>query len=289
LPSPLLCHPLYPCRQQLPHPPSTGWAAEFEKQQQASGPPASWAEEFTHGEGEKWAGEFQAAAADATSALDARAADPAEAMAATRRMVEVLSADSDPKMRSSQFLQFLSKMSRGELLIEESGIKQVDPAAAAAVRQWAEEFDAAQAARAAGGPGGGTWADDFLTQQQRTAGALPRQVQRGGDWVDEFARGVADLDLGAGADAAAQEDLDAAWAAVGAGAVPLNSAADWVREFGGDDAAGAPEEWDALYQRAAVDAAAGFGPLQGRLREYVFTDPNPFLGDDAALAKGKDL
>jgi peroxin-5 len=216
-------------------------------------------------------------------------------MAATRRMVEVLSADADPKMRSSQFLQFLSKMSRGELLIEEGGLKEVDPAAAAAARQWAEEFDAAQAARG-GAPGGAAaWADDFLRQQQQQqqqaagpAGPAAAAAAAGprGDWVDEFARGVADLDLGACAGAAEQEELDAAWAAIGSGAVPLGGAADWVREFGGDSA---PEEWDALYQRAAAEAAAGLGPAAGRSREYVFTDPNPFLGDDAALAKGKDL
>jgi peroxin-5 len=288
-----------PCpHRQLPHAPSTGWADEFATQQQQQPPswaeafaneqqqqPPSWAEEFTHGEGEKWAGEFDAAAAAATSASDARAADPAEAVAASRRMVEVLSADADPKMRNSQFLQFLSKMSRGELLLDEGGLREADPAAAAAARQWADEFEAT---RAAGGGSAAAWADDFARQQQQQAGPVP---QRQRDWADEFAAGVADFQISAPEDAATAEQLDAAWAEVGAGAVPLAGAADWVREFGGGEGAAGPAEWDELFERAQAEAAAGLGaPLQaGGRREYVFTDPNPFLGDAAALAKGKEL
>lgn len=270
--------------RQLPHPPSTGWAEEFAQQhpQQQQAQPPSWVDEFTQGEGEKWAGEFEAATDSAAAATEARAGDAADAMAATRRMVEVLSADTDPKMRNSQFLQFLSKMSRGELLLEEGGLKEVDPAAAAAARQWAEEFDETQRQQRAGA--GATWADDFLHQQQQQhAAAGPAAQQRqGGDWVDEFARGVADLNLGGEATA---EDLDAAWAAIGSGAVPLETAEDWVREFGSD----VPAEWEALYADAVaggVNAPVGAG---FRGREYVFTEPNPFVGDPQALAKGKDL
>ncbi|GBF99808.1 hypothetical protein Rsub_12561 [Raphidocelis subcapitata] len=276
---------------QLPHAPSTGWAEEFAAQahlnpsQQQQQQPASWAEEFTHGEGEKWAGEFDAAAAAATSASDARAADPAEAVAASRRMVEVLSADADPKMRNSQFLQFLSKMSRGELLLDEGGLREADPEAAAAARQWADEFEAT---RAAGGGTAAAWADDFARQQQAAAGPGP---QRQRDWADEFAAGVADFQISAPEDPATAEELDAAWAEIGSGAVPLAGAADWVREFGGGDGAAGPAEWDELFERAQAEAAAGLGaPLRsaGR-RDYVFADPNPFLGDAAALAKGKEL
>ncbi|KAI8464483.1 MAG: hypothetical protein J3K34DRAFT_454916 [Monoraphidium minutum] len=280
---------------QLPHVPSTGWANEFEQQQQQAGPaagPQSWAEEFSHGEGERWAGEFEAAAAAAAAPPEARAADAGGAMEATRRMVEVLGSDADPKMRQSRFLQFLSKMSRGELLLEEGGLKEVDPAAAAAARQWADEFDGRQAAAAAAGQqqrggAGASWAEDFAAERgggAAMAGAAPGQqrARAAGDWVDEFARGVADLDIAGGAE---QEDLDAAWAAIGSGAVPLGGAEDWVREFGGGDAV--PEEWDALYRDAAARAGVAVPGLAGR--EYAFTDPNPFLGDAAALAKGKDL
>jgi peroxin-5 len=286
----------------MPHVPSTGWADEFaqkgwadefeqqqQQQQQKQQPagPQSWAEEFTHGEGEKWAGEFEAAAAE-TAAAARRSAGPGEAMAATRRMVEVLGADADPKMRNSQFLQFLSKMSRGELLLEEGGLREVDPAAAAAARQWADEFDERQQQQQQRSAGGTAWADDFARQQQAPCAQQQGQRAAGGDWVDEFARGVADLDIGGDA---AQEDLDAAWAAIGSGAVPLAGAADWVREFGGDEAGAvgaAPEEWDALYADAQRGAGAA-ASAAARGREYAFTDPNPFLGDPQALAKGKDL
>ena len=277
-------------QQQLPHAPSTGWVDEFAGQQQQQQQPQSWAEEFTHGEGERWAGEFEAAAASAAGpSTDARGATSnAEAMAATRRMVDVLSADANPKMRDSQFLRFLSKMSRGELLIEEGGLKEVSPEAAAAARQWADEFEAARAG-GSGGAAGAAWAADFAAQQQQQSQQRQQQQQRpaGGDWADEFARGVAaDLDSGIGA--ATADDLDAAWAAIGSGAVRLNTAEDWAHEFGGDaDAAAVPNEWDALYAQAEATAAAA--PLAAGRREYAFADPNPFLGDAAALAKGKEL
>lgn len=51
-----------------------------------------------------------------------RTADMAEAMASTRKLVDVLSADTDPKMRNSKFLQFLSKMSKGELIFEDNKV-----------------------------------------------------------------------------------------------------------------------------------------------------------------------
>lgn len=44
-----------------------------------------------------------------------------------------------------------------------------------------------------------------------------------GDWVDEFARGVADLKLGEGLDGATAAEMEAAWRA--------QEAAAWAEEF----------------------------------------------------------
>lgn len=44
-------------------------------------------------------------------------------MRSTRALVDVLSADPDPKMRASKFLQFVSKMSKGELILEDNKVR----------------------------------------------------------------------------------------------------------------------------------------------------------------------
>ena len=49
----------------------------------------------------------------------------ADAVSSTRALVDVLSRDADPKMRNSKFLQFVSKMSRGELLFEDNKVRTV--------------------------------------------------------------------------------------------------------------------------------------------------------------------
>ena len=43
-------------------------------------------------------------------------------MSSTRALVDVLSRDADPKMRNSKFLQFVSKMSRGELILDDNKV-----------------------------------------------------------------------------------------------------------------------------------------------------------------------
>ena len=101
---------------------AAGWAAEYHHQQQQQGP-NGWAEQFVSGEAgpSSWADEFQAQAA-AGSALRQRAAGDVDALDATRRLADTLAASSDPKMRHSRFLQFLSKMSRGELILEDNQV-----------------------------------------------------------------------------------------------------------------------------------------------------------------------
>jgi hypothetical protein len=69
---------------------------------------------------------------------------------------------------------------------------------------WADEFGGA--AVAAAGPSSG-WASEFQQQQQRAGPAPPR------DWADEFANGVANIDINS--EGLTDEQLEAAWAAVG--------------------------------------------------------------------------
>jgi len=45
-----------------------------------------------------------------------------DALRSTRALADVLAQDANPKMRNSQFLQFVSKMSRGELMFEDNKV-----------------------------------------------------------------------------------------------------------------------------------------------------------------------
>ncbi len=86
-----------------------------------------------------WAGERRASAAApsascrkralvsrvaaAACAFGERRASNADALASTRALVDVLSKDGDPKIRASKFLQFVSKMSKGELIFEDNKVR----------------------------------------------------------------------------------------------------------------------------------------------------------------------
>ena len=44
-------------------------------------------------------------------------------MADTKRLAETLAASKDPKFKNSKFLQFVSKMSRGEIILEDNQVQ----------------------------------------------------------------------------------------------------------------------------------------------------------------------
>ncbi|KAI7842283.1 hypothetical protein COHA_003924 [Chlorella ohadii] len=213
---------------------SAAWAAEYQQQQQQQQQgPAGWADEFAQAEavesvaeGSSWVNEFRSTAAAGTS--------------------------SDPKMRNSKFLQFVSKMSRGELIMEDNQVKEV-PAAAAA---WADEFDTQQRQQ-----GPSMWGEEFAAfQAQQHPAATGEQwaadFEGATDWADQFA----DSMLGGGA-----------WAEEFADARGSTDIASWEQEY--------MAELERLHGAAGPRAAGA----------YVFAEANPFLMDTDSLAKGKDL
>jgi hypothetical protein len=94
-----------------------------QQQQAAAAGPRNWAEEFHEGQQQGgWAAEFDQQQQEAAAGPVDAAAAAADARATSARLVDVLSADADPKMQNSKFLQFLSKMSKGELMFEDNKV-----------------------------------------------------------------------------------------------------------------------------------------------------------------------
>ncbi|KAK9837124.1 hypothetical protein WJX81_004650 [Elliptochloris bilobata] len=176
------------------------WAGEF---QGAPGTPAGWAEQFQaehvpggawaeqyaaeeRGPGAEWASEFQHAEAAAAEARAGGRADASgDALAQTHALAATLAADKDGKFANSRFLQFVSKMSRGEIVLENNEAKTISATSA----QWAREFNESQAAQR-DYAAGGTWAEEFAGKGG-AGGAWADQFAAGldgGDWAEQFAR-----------------------------------------------------------------------------------------------------
>jgi peroxin-5 len=103
------------------------WTAEYQQQQaqQAQQPGAqaeAWAGEYAGAEAAPqagWVDEFRSAAA-AGSVVRRRAGG--DTLEQTRRLADTLAASADPKVKASRFAQFVSKMSRGELIVEDNQV-----------------------------------------------------------------------------------------------------------------------------------------------------------------------
>jgi peroxin-5 len=110
----------------MQRPVSTGWADEFAVQQQQQVGPGNWAEEFSGqqegGTASDWVQGFAQEQEEAAASRHGSTAATADAQATSARLVAALSADGDPKMKNSKFLQFLSKMSKGELMFEDNKV-----------------------------------------------------------------------------------------------------------------------------------------------------------------------
>jgi peroxin-5 len=112
-------------QMQMQRPVSTGWADEFAVQRQQQAGPGAWAEEFTQQEGgtsSDWVQGFAQEQEEAAASRHGSTAATADAQATSARLVAALTADGDPKMKNSKFLQFLSKMSKGELMFEDNKV-----------------------------------------------------------------------------------------------------------------------------------------------------------------------
>ena len=276
--------------------PSTAerWAGELrEAADDGAVRAGQWADEYNRQlPGGEWAAEFRQE--QEAAARDARAGGVTEVQAETAaqsaKLVETLAANPDPKFQNSQFLQFMSRMSRGEIVVEGNGVKDVTraPSSASAGGGWADEF-AAQRSNggsagwaeefAAAGGAAAEWANQFGASQMTRHDAASTV---GGQWAGELA---------ASSSGGAGSTVDAG---AGRGKDPVQSWADefaeipedWAREFE-EMQRGNPEwamenVWDHVSgEQAALRAA--------ERSHYQFTDPNPYLGNKDALEIGRDL
>ena len=71
---------------------------------------------------EKWVEEFGTSQEQAAAPSEQQAANRADALQQTRALRDTLASSQDPKFQKSKFLQFVSKMSRGEIILEDNQV-----------------------------------------------------------------------------------------------------------------------------------------------------------------------
>ncbi|XP_052486652.1 peroxisome biogenesis protein 5 isoform X2 [Gossypium raimondii] len=236
-----------------------GWVTEFSQNRPHHGDLEAWAHSFEqkHGAG-GWASEFEQEQAQLTS-VDQMRGGNIESLAAiqqTRMLAHTLSQNSDPKFQNSKFLQFVSKMSRGELIIDDN---QVKPAS----ENWATEYQQQY-------NGGASWADEFVHDE----------VFRGPDhWANEF-----------GAERLQQESVDDQWV----NEFSKLHVDDWAEEFGrqvGEGALGdsSSDNWANSYDEFLNEQLAAKQRSDASRGVYVFSDMNPYVGHQNPLKEGQEL
>jgi len=227
---------------------AVAWANDFQAEQETH----PWAAEFDSGS--PWVQEYEAAHEAMMATGSARAVGEAEAMQHTRQLADTLSADKSSKFQNSKFLQFVSKMSRGELAVEGNGIVERSPPLGVG-ESWANEFgaEADTAAMERIWAGGESWPGVSSTTNHGTAES----------WVNAFSE-----------DAEAGDYFD-----------------DWIEKFaqeGGPQPSAFGDDWLEEYQAQLSRLNVDDFPEGGR-EEYRFSESNPFMEDPDPLARGREL
>ncbi|KAK1273850.1 Peroxisome biogenesis protein 5 [Acorus gramineus] len=158
-------------RSYTPHA-ANRWVAEF-SQNRAHDDPEVWANSFERLHGaNNWASEFEQEQSQLASAGHMRGdISNMAAMEQTRLLAQTLAQNDDPKFQNSKFLQFVSKMSRGEVINYDN---QVKPAMGSLSDTWANEFANERVL-----PEEDKWVDEFSRLHQ--------------DWGEEFAQEFSDV------------------------------------------------------------------------------------------------
>ncbi|XP_047320093.1 peroxisome biogenesis protein 5-like [Impatiens glandulifera] len=244
--------------QRPGHQAADGWVDEFAQQRIDHGDPNAWALSFERQHGTNgWASEFDREQTQIMSVNQMRGAHIPNiaALEQSRLLAHTLAQNNDPKFQNSKFLQFVSKMSRGDLVIEDN---QVKPAATSSGGDWASEFQQQLDSKH-------TWADQFVH------GELSRGPE---GWANEFA---AERELGTADDQWVNEFSK----------LRVN---DWADEFGrqvGEGVLGDNDGWVNSYDEFLNEQKASKEYSDRGV--YVFSDMNPYVGHANPLKEGQDL
>lgn len=239
-----------------------GWVAEYTQHRVEHGDPNAWAHSFELQHGANgWASEFEHEQSQIASLNQMRGANIANlaAMEQTRMLAHTLAQNNDPKFQNSKFLQFVSKMSRGEIIMEDN---QVKPNAVSAPGDWATEYQQQF-------KGGHAWADQFA-----------HEISRGPDgWASEFA---------------AERDqnglVDDQWV----NEFSKLHVQDWADEFGNQFGEGAlgensADNWANGYDDYLNEQIAAKQRSETSRGVYEFSDMNPYVGHPNPLKEGQEL
>lgn len=239
-----------------------GWITEFNQHSMDRGNPDAWAHSFERQHGTNgWASEFEQEQ-QLLSADHMRGANISNlaAMEQTRMLAHTLAQNNDPKFQNSKFLQFVSKMSRGELIIDDN---QVKPATLSAPGDWATEYQQQN-------HGGSSWANEFMSNQ------VPHGPEQ---WANEFAT-----------ERGQNGTVDDQWV----NEFSKLHVDDWADEFGQQVAEGAlgdstADSWANAYDEYMNEQVASKQQSDASRGVYVFSDMNPYVGHPNPLKEGQDL
>ncbi|XP_031257553.1 peroxisome biogenesis protein 5 isoform X2 [Pistacia vera] len=238
-----------------------GWVAEYGQHRAAHGDPNAWAHSFEQQHGANgWASEFEQEQSQLASVDQTRGVNISNAMEQTRMLAHTLAQNNDPKFQNSRFLQFMSKMSRGELIIDDN---QVKAAPMSAPGDWAAEYQQQY-------DGGPAWAEEFIHND----------VSHGANrWVNEFA-----------AEQGQHDTVEDQWV----NEFSKLHVNDWAEEFGqqvGDGALGdtSADSWANAYDEFLNEQVAAKQRSDASRGVYVFSDMNPYVGHPNPLKEGQEL
>ncbi|KAK7322426.1 hypothetical protein VNO77_25805 [Canavalia gladiata] len=246
---------------RLGAPAANGWITEFSQHRENLDNPDSWANSFEQQHGVNgWVSEFGQSQLSSVDQMRGMNMPNFAAMEQTRMLANTLAQNGDPKFQNSKFLQFVSKMSRGELIIDDNQVKETAlPASGDWAAEYQQQYDRGHA-----------WAGEFLNDK----------VYHGPDqWVNEFTTQGPERNA-----------VDDQWV----NEFSKLNVNDWADEFGqqiGEGALGdsSSDNWAQAYDEFLNEQVAAKQQLDSSRGVYVFSDLNPYVGHPNPLKEGQDL
>ncbi|KAJ8749359.1 hypothetical protein K2173_018847 [Erythroxylum novogranatense] len=235
------------------------WIEEFSQHKAQRDDPDAWAHSFEQQYGANgWVSQFEQEQKVASMGQMRHAnVSNMAAMEQTHMLAQTLAQNNDPKFQNSKFLQFVSKMSRGELIIDDN---QVKPATLSSNGDWTTQYQQQY--------GGSSWAEEYVHDQLS---------HRPDQWVKEFTSGDQ------------SKLVDDQWI----NEFSKLHVNDWVDEFGqqveGAVGESSTDNWANAYDEYLNEQAASRQQSDASRGVYVFSDMNPYVGHQNPLKEGQEL